>query len=82
MKRLGLTIEQFTRSKPWFLAMTIEVLQLQQLGYSPEHGIDLYFARQGPREEKIVELESFDYQINLLNSLSDREQELFLLLYD
>ncbi len=52
---------------------------LQQLGYSPEYGVDLYFADKARRKKKIVELESFDSQINLLNGFSDREQELFLL---
>ena len=79
MERLGLSIEQFARTKPWFLAMTIGVLELQQLGYSPEFGADLYFAGKARGKKKIVELESFDCQINLLNGFSDREQELFLL---
>ena len=79
LERLGLSIEQFAKSKPWFLAMTIDVLELQQLGYSPEYGVDLYFADKARRKKKIVELESFDSQINLLNGFSDREQELFLL---
>ena len=79
LERLGLSIEQFAKSKPWFLAMTIDVLELQQLGYSPEYGVDLYFAGKARGKKKIVELESFDSQINLLNGFSDREQELFLL---
>jgi uncharacterized protein YbaP (TraB family) len=79
LERLGLSIEQFAKSKPWFLAMTIDVLELQQQGYSPEYGVDLYFADKARGKKKIVELESFDSQINLLNGFSDREQELFLL---
>ena len=79
LEQLGLSIEQFAKSKPWFLAMTIDVLELQQLGYSPEYGVDLYFADKARGKKKIVELESFDSQINLLNGFSDREQELFLL---
>ncbi|RQW77250.1 MAG: TraB/GumN family protein, partial [Geobacter sp.] len=65
IKRLGLAIEQFARCKPWFVAMTIDVLQLQQLGYSPEHGLDLYFTGKARGKKRIVELESFDYQISL-----------------
>jgi uncharacterized protein YbaP (TraB family) len=79
LERLGLSIEQFAKSKPWFLAMTIDVLELQQQGYSPEYGVDLYFADKARGKKKIVELESFDSQITLLNGFSDREQELFLL---
>lgn len=80
VQRLGYSIDQFARSKPWFVAMTINVLALQQLGYRPEYGLDRYFANRARDEKKIVELESFPYQIRLLNSLSDREQELYLLL--
>ncbi len=79
MERVGIPIEQFFKSKPWFLAMTIEVLELLQLGYRPENGIDRYFADKARGIKEIVELESFDYQIGLLNSFSDKEQELFLL---
>jgi uncharacterized protein len=79
MKRIGISIEQFEKTKPWFLAMTIDVLEMQLLGYSPEYGFDLYFAKKAEGKKKIVELESFDYQINLLNGFTDREQELFLL---
>jgi uncharacterized protein YbaP (TraB family) len=79
MKEIGLPIEQFGRIKPWFLALTIEILELQRLGYNPEYGIDRYFAGKARGRKKIVELESFDYQLRLLNGFTDREQELFLL---
>ena len=59
--------------------MTMGILELQRLGYRPEQGLDLYFAGKAGGRKKIVELESFDYQIDLMNGLSDREQELFLL---
>lgn len=78
-KGIGLPIEQFDRMKPWFLALTIEILELQRLGYNPEYGIDRYFAGKARGRKKIVELESFDYQLRLLNGFTDREQELFLL---
>jgi uncharacterized protein len=79
MEQLGLTMESFNRTRPWFLAMTMETLELQRLGYDPAQGIDVHFAGKGAGKKRIVELESFDYQINLLNNFSDREQELFLI---
>jgi len=79
MEKLGIPIETFSRTKPWFLAMTMETLELQKLGYDPTYGIDVYFARKAVRKKRIVEIESFDYQIKLMNGFSDREQELFLL---
>jgi len=79
IERLGLPMEAFSRTKPWFLAMSIETLEFQRLDYDPENGIDVYFARKAAGKKRIVELESFDYQIRLLNGFSDQEQELFLL---
>ncbi len=79
MEQLGLSIDSFNKTRPWFLASTIEVLELQRLGYDPAYGIDVHFAGKAAGEKRIIELESFDYQIGLMNGFSDREQELFLL---
>ncbi len=79
MEKLGLPIEQFSKFKPWFLAMTIEILEFGRLGYNPANGLDIYFAGKARGNKRIVELESFDYQMKLLDGFSDREQELFLL---
>ena len=72
-------MDSFNRTKPWFLAMSIESLEFQRLDYDPANGIDVYFAGKAAGEKQIVELESFDYQIRLLSGFSDRRQELFLL---
>lgn len=79
MERLGLPIEAFARTKPWVLAITMEALAFQGLGYDPAYGIDKYFAGKAAGKKRIVELESFDYQLRLMNSFTDREQELFLI---
>jgi hypothetical protein len=79
LEQLGLPMESFNRTRPWFLAMTLEILALQQLGFDPAYGIDVHFAGKAAGKKRIVELESFDYQIRLMNAFSDREQELFLL---
>ncbi len=79
LEQLGLSIDSFKKTRPWFLASTIEILELQRLGYDPAYGIDVYFAKRAAAKKRIIELESFDYQIALMNGFSDREQELFLL---
>ena len=79
MDQLGLPMESFNRIRPWFLAMTMETLELQRLGFDPAHGIDVHFAGKGAGKKRIVELETFNYQIRLMNDFSDREQELFLI---
>ena len=76
---LGLPIELISKQKPWFLAMTLESIELMKLGFNPQYGIDNYFLKKTAGKKKIMELESLDYQINLLSGFSDEEQELFLL---
>jgi uncharacterized protein YbaP (TraB family) len=78
MQRIGLPVEMFYKAKPWFVALTIETQELQNLGYDPEYGLDMHFAEQARGKKKLVELESFDYQIKLLNGFAEREQDLFL----
>jgi uncharacterized protein YbaP (TraB family) len=77
--RLGIPIELINRQKPWFLALVLESLELLKLGFDPNYGIDKYFLSKAEGKKKILELESLDYQIDLLSKFSDQEQELFLL---
>jgi uncharacterized protein YbaP (TraB family) len=77
-KRYGLAIDPMIKFRPWVIASTIQALALQKIGYDANLGIDRYFAkRAAPRP--IIELESFEYQLALLNGLDEKEQELFLL---
>ena len=76
---LGMPVELIRKQKPWFLAMTLESIELMKLGFNPQYGIDNHFLKKAAGKKKIMELESLDYQINLLSGFSDEEQELFLL---
>jgi uncharacterized protein YbaP (TraB family) len=76
---LGLPPEFFYNQKPWFLALTLTSLELVKSGYDPEYGIDKYFLAKAQGKKKILELESLNYQIDLLSGLNNQEQELFLL---
>ncbi len=74
---LGIPLELLTKQKPWFLAMTLVALESLKLGFDPNLGIDKFFLSKADGK-KILELESLDYQIDLLSGFSDKEQELFL----
>jgi uncharacterized protein YbaP (TraB family) len=78
VKELGLPLELFQNSKPWFVALTITSMGLQKIGLDPEYGMDKYFLKKAGNKKRIVELESIDFQVNLLSGFSDAEQELFL----
>jgi uncharacterized protein YbaP (TraB family) len=78
LKELSLPLEIFQNTKPWFIALTLTSMELQKLGLDPEYGIDNYFLKKAENRKRVVELESIEYQVNLLSSFSDAEQELFL----
>jgi len=78
--KLNLPMEVFDRQRPWLLSMTLEAMELLKLGYDPSYGADNYFLSRAKGQKKILELESMDEQISLVGDLSDREQELLLLL--
>ncbi len=79
MSRLGIPPELTNRQKPWFLSMTIVALESVKLGLDPKLGIDMHFLSKAEGKKKILELESLDYQIQVLSGFSDKDQELFLL---
>lgn len=75
---LGIPTEFINKEKPWFLALTLTSLELMKLGFDPTYGIDMHFLSKAGKK-KVLELESVDYQINLLSKFSDSDQEMFLL---
>jgi uncharacterized protein YbaP (TraB family) len=76
---LNLPIEIVNKQRPWFLALTLASLETLKLGFDPNYGIDKYFLSKAKEKKRIMELESFDYQINLFSQLSEKDQELLLL---
>jgi uncharacterized protein len=76
--KLGMPLELLARQKPWFLALSLEALELMKLGFDPGYGIDAYFLSKAKGSRKVLELEGIDEQLTLLSSFSDRDQELFL----
>ncbi|MBI5639710.1 MAG: TraB/GumN family protein [Nitrospirae bacterium] len=76
---IGLPMELLIKQRPWFLALTLTSLELLKLGFDPSLGIDIHFLTKAQGRKKIVELESIDFQINLLSGFPERDQEIFLL---
>ncbi len=77
---LGLNIEQFKRLKPWLLAITLDVLELQKQGFDPSKGIDKYFYAKAKKDGKNVDgFETAEYQLNLLADMPPAMQETLLL---
>ncbi|HEY2930940.1 MAG TPA: TraB/GumN family protein [Acidobacteriota bacterium] len=79
LEESGLPAAYFLRFKPWFIASMLTLMELKNLGITPENGIDSHFLERARGEKQILELESVSAQLELLDSFSDREQETFLL---
>jgi uncharacterized protein YbaP (TraB family) len=74
----GLPVEMIEKQKPWFLALSMQAMELMNSGYDPRYGVDSYFLSKAAGKKKILELESLDEQIDLLAKFSASDQELFL----
>ncbi len=76
----GLDLEQFERLKPWLLAMTVEVSELQRLGFDQSQGVDKYFYEKTKKDKKNIDgFETAEYQLNLLSDMPAGMQEAMLL---
>ena len=77
---LGLDIDRLLGFKPWFVAVTMNVLKLQQMGFNSAYGIDHYFHTKAREQGKaILGLESVRFQLGLFSELESGDQEEFLL---
>jgi len=62
--------------KPGVLVLTLSSIQVMQMGFSPQLGIDAYFltrALQKNNQKKIVELEKLEQQLDLFLNIPDGE---------
>jgi len=79
LKKLGMDITGLNKFKPWMVAMTIASVEMLKRGFNPELGLDKYFLKKADLKSKeIIELEGAKFQLDLFNSFSEEEHELFL----
>lgn len=75
----GLTTAGFGSMKPWFLSMVLTVTEMARSGYQEQFGIDRHFLDLASAEGKpVLELESGDFQLEMLSGFDDEMQDLFL----
>jgi len=80
IEEMGLSLDQIRSFKPWLLMVTLTTTKLRKLGFDPIHGVDRYFFNQAKRWNKeILSLESIEYQLDRLDGMSTKTQELILL---
>lgn len=74
-----LNITQVKMMKPWLAAMTIPQLLIMKMGYKMDNGIDMHFLKAASAKKKpILELESAEFQLELLSGFSEELQIKFL----
>lgn len=72
----GIDLTPFAGYEPWFAAMTVTVIALQQHGFSADHGVEQVIQRLAQQDGKqSCGLESFDEQLAFLDSLPARQQQ-------
>ncbi|MCP4151518.1 MAG: TraB/GumN family protein [bacterium] len=80
LKELGMDIEGMNSFKPWMVSTMIIMAEMSKLGFNPKYGIDMHFMNKAvAQQKKIMELEGAEFQFNLLDSFSKKENEKFLL---
>lgn len=77
---LGIDLSTFDQFAPWFAAEAISQLQLTQLGFQPESGVDMYFMDKARTDGKSVGgLETAHDQISLFQNMPVDTQAEYLL---
>ncbi len=82
LKSKGIYNEALEKYNLSFFTSLIEAYMLMNCGFSVTDGVDYEFLTRAHNEnKKILEVESYEFQEDLLNSFSDRLNELMLIEY-
>lgn len=66
---LGLPLRNFANYKPWMLAVLLANVQVTQLGFNPQWGLESYLLQRRRPGTPILELESWEQQLDMLESI-------------
>jgi hypothetical protein len=77
---LGVDLAPFSEFKPWFVALTLTLAEMQKMAFDPMLGVEMQFAKSAKEAGKpIVSLETAQYQLGLFIGLTGDEQRDLLL---
>jgi uncharacterized protein len=78
-REVGIELSTFDQFAPWFAAEAISRLQLMELGFEAQSGVEMYFLERARSDGKsIAGLETVHDQIALFEGLSMNEQSEYL----
>ncbi len=79
LKRIGAPAEMFQMFEPWFVGMTVSLVELSKQGLDSELGLDMHMIRRAGKASKPMSgLEKGSEQIAVFDGMSEAEQLQFL----
>lgn len=75
LAKFGVSAQLMDQQKPWFVSMTLTSLALRRYGFSEELGIDNHFMKLAHKKKPIIEMETFQQQLDFFDGFSNAEQE-------
>ena len=79
LARYAMPYESVQQLKPFMVGVLLTIAEFARLGYEQRYGIDAYLLQKAALTGKpVLELESAELQMRLLGSLSDSEQQAYL----
>jgi len=77
---LGVDLGPLSGFKPWFVALTLTLVEMQKMGFDPMLGVEMQYAKKAKEAGKtIAALETAEYQLGLFIGLTEDQQRDFLL---
>ncbi len=76
-EKYGMPAMVLSKMKPWLVSITVSALPMLKNGMDPNLGIDKYFLDKAAGDggkKNIVEIETADWQMNLISGFSDEVQ--------
>lgn len=78
MKGFGASAKLVEKQKPWLVSLSLTSLALKRFGFDENLGIDNHFMVLADGKKPIIQMETFEQQLDFLNGFSNAEQEQML----
>lgn len=79
LSNMGVPAEALDRFEPWFAAINIVQIMLQQAGYTGENGVEAVLEATVPAGTERVALETVEFQLDIFDTLPVESQVAYLL---
>ena len=77
VEQFGLPLDAIKVQKPWLAVLSLSAISVKDQGFSEHFGVDQYFLNRAANK-RVIEIESIEKQLRLMNGFSDKEQSWML----